>query len=214
MNKPGLGPKQKPLILKTWIMGAVALVVAVLAMAWYLNRSEFSDLLESADTAPAGNMTPGSHSMGKSPTNVAHPRPAPLFELPQADGKPFRLESLKGNAVVVHFWASWCPPCLSEIPHWLEFASQWNGKPVRFVAVSLDQGWPEALKILPTSQLPPNAISVLDREQKLPDLFGTYQYPETYLLDPELRIVSKWVGAQDWTSPLINQALMAVLPHP
>ena len=128
-------------------------------------------------------MQPVSGSQAGVPTNVAHPHPAPLFELPGPDGKLFKLESLKGNAVIVHFWASWCPPCLGEIPHWLEFASQWKSKPVKFVAVSLDQGWPEALKILPVSQLPENVSSVLDHDQKLPDLFGTYQYPETYLLD-------------------------------
>jgi thiol-disulfide isomerase/thioredoxin len=171
-------------------------------MAWYLNRSDFED--DGSQTAPVAKASPGM-------TNMAHPRPAPLFELPQSDGKPFRLESLKGNAVVVHFWASWCPPCLSEIGKWLEFAAQWKGKPVRFVAVSLDQGWPEALKVLPVARLPEGVISVLDRDQKLPDLFGTYQYPETYLLDRQLRIVSKWVGAQEWSSPAMTQAVEAAL---
>jgi thiol-disulfide isomerase/thioredoxin len=171
-------------------------------MAGYLNRSEFDGF---GSDQPVHAPSPGTV------TNVAHPRAAPLFELPDPEGKPFKLESLKGNAVIVHFWASWCPPCLSEIPHWLDFAAEWKGKPVRFLAVSLDQGWPEALKILPTSRLSENVVSVLDRDQKLPDLFGTYQYPETYLLDRNLQIVSKWVGAQAWGSPAINHAIEAVL---
>jgi thiol-disulfide isomerase/thioredoxin len=194
--------KPNPRFKTTWIAGAVTLVAAVLAMAGYLNRSEWDT------SAPS---LPVSVSSQRPVTNVAHPHPAPLFELPGPDGKLFKLESLKGNAVIVHFWASWCPPCLGEIPHWLEFASQWKGKPVKFVAVSLDQGWPEALKILPVSQLPENVTSVLDHDQKLPDLFGTYQYPETYLLDRNLQVVSKWVGAQQWGSPAIDQAIQAVL---
>jgi thiol-disulfide isomerase/thioredoxin len=172
-------------------------------MAYFLNRSEFDGGSHSVMTSPT--------SAAGAPTNIAHPRPAPLFELPQADGKPFKLESVKGNAVLIHFWASWCAPCLGEIPHWLEFAAEWRDKPVRFVAVSLDQGWPEALKILPLSQLPSNAVSVLDREQTLPDQFGTYQYPETYLLDSDLKIVSKWIGPQEWSGPRIRGALEAVM---
>jgi len=198
--------KPNPQFKTSWIIGAVTLVAGVLAMAGYLNRSEFDGFALFGST-PSVGVAP----QRGAPTNVAHPRPAPLFELPDPEGKLFKLESLKGNAVIVHFWASWCPPCLSEIPHWLEFAAQWKGKPVRFVAVSLDQGWPEALKILPVSQLPENVSSVLDHDQKLPDLFGTYQYPETYLLDRDLRIVSKWVGAQAWGSAAINQAIEAVL---
>jgi thiol-disulfide isomerase/thioredoxin len=173
-------------------------------MAYFLNRSDF-DGGGPVATQPLQITGPGS------PTNIAHPRPAPRFELPQADGKPFRLESFKGNAVIVHFWASWCPPCLGEIPKWLAFAAKMRDKPVRFVAISLDQDWEHALKILPVSAVPANTVSVLDREQKLPDPFGTYQYPETYLLDRDLKIVSKWIGPQEWDNPRILAAIEAVL---
>lgn len=188
-----------------WIAAGAALLASILGLAGYLNRSEF-------DFSGAAHLASEESGSKHSLTNVAHPRPAPLFALKDSQGKLVRLADLKGNAVVIHFWASWCPPCLGEIPHWLEFASHWKGKPVRFVAISLDQAWPEALKILPDSRLPENTLSVLDNEQKLPDLFGTYQYPETYLLDSQLRIVSKWVGAQDWSSPQISEAIQAVLP--
>jgi cytochrome c biogenesis protein CcmG/thiol:disulfide interchange protein DsbE len=144
---------------------------------------------------------------GSGTANFAHPRPAPPVELKGSDGKPHRLEDLRGNAVIVHFWASWCPPCLAEIPEWLALAERWKGKPVRFMAISLDKGWEDALKILPDTRLPENVVSVLDTTGKLPDLFGTYQYPETYLLNRELKIVSKWVGPQDWTQTEINAAI-------
>jgi thiol-disulfide isomerase/thioredoxin len=131
-------------------------------------------------------------------------RPAPDFELKSADGKSHKLSELKGQAVVVHFWAAWCPPCLGEIPNWLEFARKWEGKSVRFVAISLDKSWDEAHKILPDAELPKNVLSLLDLEQTLPDRFGTYQYPETYLLTPDHKIAVKWVGPQEWASPGIS----------
>lgn len=138
---------------------------------------------------------------------MAHQRPAPAVELKDANGRERKLSDFKGQAVVIHFWASWCPPCLGEIPLWLEFAGRWKGRPVKFLAISLDQAWPEALKILPTESLPENVVSVLDVSKKLPDQFGTYQYPETYLLSPEHKIVSKWVGPQDWQNPEIIGAV-------
>jgi thiol-disulfide isomerase/thioredoxin len=143
--------------------------------------------------------------------NVAHRREAPRFALKESGGREHALDELRGNAVIVHFWASWCPPCLEEIPQWLEFARRWTGRPVRFLAVSLDAAWPEALKILPNAKLSPNVISVLDTTGKLPDRFGTYQYPETYLLDRDLRIVSKWIGPQDWSSPEIAAQIEGIL---
>jgi thiol-disulfide isomerase/thioredoxin len=184
-----------------WIAAALTILVVLAGLGWYL-RQEASESPLTQSTGP----TRGSVA------NIAHPRPAPQFELKQSNGKMFRLADFKGNAVVVHFWASWCPPCLAEIPEWLEFADRWKGKPVRFVAVSLDQAWPDALRILPDSRLPGNVMSVLDQEQKLPDQFGTYQYPETYLLDSQQRIVSKWVGAQNWNSTQIKDAIEAAMP--
>ena len=144
-------------------------------------------------------------------TNVAHQREAPQIDLKSSDGRSHKLSDLRGSAVVIHFWASWCPPCLGEIPLWLEFAGRWKGRPVKFMAISLDKNWEDALKILPSRELPENVLSVLDFSQKLPDQFGTYQYPETYLVSPDSKIVSKWVGPQDWNNPEISGAIEQVL---
>ena len=76
--------------------------------------------------------TPGPHPMqGQS---------APDAVLSDFDGTEFRLsEALGGEVVVLNFWASWCPPCQAELPHLGELAQAHAGKPVRFLAVSLDQ---------------------------------------------------------------------------
>ena len=50
-------------------------------------------------------------------------------------------------------------------------------------------------------------LSVLDPEGKAPDLYGSYQFPETYVLDRELRIAAKWVGAQPWDKPELRKYL-------
>lgn len=132
-------------------------------------------------------------------------RKAPRFELPDPAGRKHALEELRGSWVVLHFWAAWCPPCLSEIPNWTALARTMaekpEGKKIRFVAVSADPRWEDALKILPLKDLPEGMLSLLDASVKVAEEYGTYQFPETYLLNPQLEIEAKWVGAQEWTSP-------------
>jgi peroxiredoxin len=137
-------------------------------------------------------------------------RPAPEFALKDARGKEHRLADFRGSLVILHFWASWCPPCLEEIGEFKEAAAKYTGVPVKWVAVSVDQSWEDAHRILPEAALPPNLVSLLDPRAKTPDRFGTYQYPETYLIDRQLRVAAKWVGAKDWTSPELRQVLEAV----
>src|SRR5699024_5525013 len=102
-------------------------------------------------------------------------------------------------------------PCVHEIPAFLEFARGFVGKPVHFVAVSLDDDWAKAHTILRETALPPNVISVLDVEKAVSDAFGSYQFPETYLLTQDLRIYDKYVGAQDWKNGRIPQDLAKTL---
>jgi cytochrome c biogenesis protein CcmG/thiol:disulfide interchange protein DsbE len=138
-------------------------------------------------------------------------REAPSFHLADHLGHVHTLEDARGKIVLVHFWASWCPPCLQEIPDLLDFANQWakegNGKPIQIFAISLDDKWENAEKILDTAKLPKNFTSLLDLSTKVPDAYGTYQYPETYLIDGEGRIIAKWIGAQPWSSPGMQKVL-------
>ena len=56
----------------------------------------------------------------------------------QLNGKAIKLSDLHGKIVVLNFWASWCPPCLGEIPNWLEMVEEFKGKPIQLLAVSLE----------------------------------------------------------------------------
>jgi thiol-disulfide isomerase/thioredoxin len=139
---------------------------------------------------------------------------APAFSLKDDKGTVHTLSELKGNVIVLHFWASWCPPCLEEIGNWLKFAEQYGGPDskvkAKFVAVSLDESWNDAHKILPATSVPANVLSLLDLSKELPEKFGTYQYPETYLIGPDLTIVTKWVGPQNWDNPNLKNILERV----
>jgi cytochrome c biogenesis protein CcmG, thiol:disulfide interchange protein DsbE len=139
-------------------------------------------------------------------------KPAPKFSLRDSAGQTHALDDLPGQPVVVHFWASWCAPCVDELPQWLAAAKSYAGKPVKWVAVSLDENWADAGKIFKDKNPGPNVVSLLDPDQKTSEAFGSFQFPESYLLDAQHRIVTKWVGSQNWTSPAVRAKIDAVLP--
>jgi cytochrome c biogenesis protein CcmG, thiol:disulfide interchange protein DsbE len=167
--------------------------------------------------ARAPGTAPGVDGAGaagaKDASNMAR-KPAPALELKDPGGAARRLADLAGNVVMVHFWATWCPPCLDELPQILALGKAYAGKPFRIYAVSLDESWADALKMLPQEGLPREIISVLDPTQAAAERYGSYQYPESYLLDRELRIVAKWVGPQDWNGELLRGIIDRMISAP
>ena len=135
--------------------------------------------------------------------------PSPADSLYQEIGRINQnaLNEVKGQYFLLHFWAKWCEPCTDEIPKLVEFARTVSEKPfqkpLKILAVSLDPSLEEARQILPNRgrNLPANFILALDPDHKFAEKMGSYQYPETYLINPKGEIQEKWVGVQKWTQP-------------
>ncbi len=128
---------------------------------------------------------------------------APDFRLKRANGETVHLADWKDSIVIVHFWASWCPPCVPEIPEILAAAKKLpkdkNGRAIHWLLVSQDPIWEKAHTVLKEDTLPENVVSVLDPEAAVSDSFGSYQFPETYLILRDGGLAAKWIGAQEWT---------------
>ena len=114
------------------------------------------------------------------------------------------LDQYRGKTVVLNFWASWCPPCLEEFPSLMQLQQQVPG--VVVLAVSFDTDSDAYRQYLNDNHLG-NMVIALDLSQKSNLAYGTTRPPETYVIDAKGRIRRKFIGAQDWTTPEIENYL-------
>lgn len=138
-------------------------------------------------------------------------------------GKTLSIESLRGKTVLLNFWATWCPPCVDELPSLAHFAH--NAKTqlgLETVLVSVDESWKTIDDFFkknhityadgrtwPVEQLP--FVFYLDAEGVEAKKFGTEKYPETYLISKEGAILKRFVGAQNWESSSVQSLLKEAL---
>ncbi len=128
--------------------------------------------------------------------------PAPTFAL--NDGQhAVDLRALRGHVVLLNFWASWCAPCIAEMPA-LE-ALQQQLPQVKVVAVAFDEDAASYQAFL--QRRPTPLLTVLDEKSQANPLYGTFRPPETYIIDKAGNIQRKFIGPQDWTSPEIVNSL-------
>ena len=118
---------------------------------------------------------------------------APDIELPGVDGKPVRLSSLKGNVVLLDFWASWCGPCRKENPYTVEIYNEYKDKGFTIYSVSLDQSKDKWKKAIAADELSwPNHVSDLRGwYSKAALLYNIEAIPATYLIDRDGTIIAK-----------------------
>jgi cytochrome c biogenesis protein CcmG/thiol:disulfide interchange protein DsbE len=136
----------------------------------------------------------------------AHPaqtgQPAPDFTV--ADGTTtVHLANYRGQVVLVNFWATWCQPCVMELPSLLDLHHDMPN--LAILAVSVDED-PDAYSHF-VARRHVDLITVRDPGETAAKLFRTEQWPETYVIDRKGIIRRKFVGPQDWSSPEIRNFL-------
>ncbi len=139
---------------------------------------------------------------GTKPARIG--QPAPDFSLPDGSGR-ISLHDLKGKVVVLNFWATWCPPCVEEMPSLVTMQSKLKDRGVTVFAVSLDEDDGAFHKFLKDHNV--DLLAVRDPQQKSNALYGTFKFPETYIIDRNGVIRRKFIGAVDWNEPDIVKYL-------
>jgi len=125
---------------------------------------------------------------------------APDFTVRDSD-RTVTLSQLKGHVVVLNFWATWCPPCIEEMPSLVRMQQRMQSKGVTVVAVSVDVDESNYKRFLREHGV--NLLTVRDPDQKSNSLYGTSKFPETYIIDRSGVVRRKFIGAVDWTEPEI-----------
>jgi len=118
---------------------------------------------------------------------------APGFVLPRLDAKgTIDLASLRGNVVVVNFWASWCPPCRFEAPALEATWQRYRDRGVVVVGLNVQDLVPEAVRFLKETRT--TYPVVRDRDNATYRAYGVVALPETFFIDRDGRIVEKFRG--------------------
>jgi cytochrome c biogenesis protein CcmG, thiol:disulfide interchange protein DsbE len=125
---------------------------------------------------------------------------APDFTVRDSD-RTVTLSQLKGQVVVLNFWATWCPPCIEEMPSLVRMQQRMQSKGVTVLAVSIDVDESNYRRFLKDHGV--NMLTVRDPDQKSAGLYGTFKFPETYIIDRKGVMRRKFIGAVDWTEPEI-----------
>ena len=130
---------------------------------------------------------------------------APDFTV--ADGTTtVHLASYRGRVVLLNFWATWCAPCVIEMPSLIQLHHDQPDLAILAVSIDEDPGAYSSFLLRRHVDL----ITVRDPGQTAASLFHTEQWPETYVIDRQGVIRRKFIGAQDWSSPEVRAYLKSL----
>jgi len=121
---------------------------------------------------------------------------APDFSITDLQGNKLSLEDLKGNVIVINFWATWCPPCRQEIPGFLELYDKYKDQGLVIIGVALDNGGPAVVNpFVKDMQI---TYPVAMATQEIYQAYQPGQYiPATFIIDRTGTIRDKHVGYLD-----------------
>jgi thiol-disulfide isomerase/thioredoxin len=108
------------------------------------------------------------------------------------------------GGLIVNFWATWCPPCVEELPSLellqRQLEARHNPALPTVLAISVDQKPQDVLDFYRTLDFKPSLPQLFDKEGTLARSVGTVQFPETYWIAKNGAVVYKWVGPENWVS--------------
>jgi cytochrome c biogenesis protein CcmG/thiol:disulfide interchange protein DsbE len=124
---------------------------------------------------------------------------APEFKVVTDHGKTITRSSFGGKLLVLNFWATWCAPCIAEIPSLDAFQKQFRSQGVVVLGVSIDKNEQLYHRFLERFRV--GFETSRDPEANLAADYGTFQFPESYIIDSNGKVVEKIISDQNWMDP-------------
>ena len=134
---------------------------------------------------------------------------APSFTIVADNGRQISTKDFGGKVLVLNFWATWCPPCIEEIPSLEAMAKQLAPKGVVVLGVSVDRNAAAYERFRKQARI--TFLTARDEEARISSSYGTFKYPETYVIDSQGRVRQKHIGPRNWMDPEIVRSIEALL---
>ena len=152
------------------------------------------------------------------PAPVTAGAAAPAFSAVDLSGATQSLGASKGEATLVHFWASWCPHCRSDVKLMKELFARYQGKGLRIVTVSIDQDVNKLTQFVKDQQIPYPVVSAYQDPDspnaQLPELYEAQGVPAYYLVDAKGMIAKTFSGSVTEGKKDLEDDLQKLLPTP
>jgi len=135
---------------------------------------------------------------------------APEFTVKDENGKVAKLSDYRGKLVFLNFWWTGCIPCITEMPEMELVHNLFKDRNFAMLAVSVDVDWESVKKFYEDHSL--TLPKFPDPGHRVTSLYKVYRYPETFLIDPEGRVLKHYVGAERWTNPRVLSYIESLIP--
>ncbi len=138
----------------------------------------------------------------------------PAFELEGLDGTHFSSQALAGKVALVDFWASWCQPCLEEIPFWNQLQKRYAEQGFTMLGITVQSGWASDIKSdIEKSKLEISYPVVVGDEKIAQEFGGVLGFPTTFLITRDGRIYKKYIGQYAAKESQIEADMQTLLSH-
>jgi peroxiredoxin len=122
---------------------------------------------------------------------------APDFSITADNGHTISRSNFGGRLLVLNFWATWCAPCVEEVPSLDRFSKLMASSGVVVLGVSVDKDPKAYHDFLTRANV--SFLTARDPGAKISSDYGTFKYPETYIIDSSGKVVQKIIGEENWT---------------
>jgi peroxiredoxin len=186
-----------------WIGAFLVAAMIVVAVAFYALKGDFSQ----KEQSPAAVVQDSTKKLKlEIPKTLM---PAPEFELRDPAGKQVSLTKLRGKVVLLNFWASWCPPCIEEMPAMEKLHQELTKDGLVILAVNFQEGPEQVKEFLAKYNLTFTAL--LDRDGKVSELYQAWALPVSVVISKRGEIAARAMGSKDWYSAEARQFFKQLL---
>ncbi|WP_299825708.1 TlpA disulfide reductase family protein [uncultured Pontibacter sp.] len=131
------------------------------------------------------------------------------FKMVDLQGKQVSFESLKGKVIFLNIWATWCPPCIAEMPNIQKLYDKVGSDKIAFVMLSVDEGGMQKVKKFIDKKK--YTFPVYMPASSIPQEFYSNAIPTTFIISPEGKIVAKQEGMADYNTPEVVEFLQGMV---